>query len=508
MADTVRAPIPQRTERLVEPGDKPKPSGRRGRWSPRPDVSYSEWTEDEDGKVAFEITAAQRKWMEDSYYGDFKASIGFTKWWYAISNSTGGDANMRPTQRAAKQWYNAQEVNQLFKPVVYPKTVVSLKAKRPFSMMQADAISLGKFSVHGFKYIYNVIDNYSKFAWSAPFTTMTGANAVAAVSHALEQIRKWTSEGDPDAELPSIRLTVDNGPETSQDLFVEPLRRKYPTLTIVKAKTYSPNTQGQVEKFNQTLQRMMSKRHHVSGFPKRKNMFGPWLAELVRIYNDTASQAIRYNKPTDMVSLSKKERADRATQLEASKPQSRPNYPKTRLEKDAATLLKKGTRVRIVDRQWKKAALKGNLKYRAKASTDLYTVVRHARRVLDRPVRVYLADEAGKEQPYSFSVHELVIANDVDEAPGLASRTRNEGARSYKRVRAAKVPDLYLGKEITFKWSDGKWYPAVIGPLHQRSGLHALRFPDETRSYYANLAGLARAKSKRVLVEGTDYAFV
>ena len=506
---SVRAPDRQYVDRLIDDGAKKQvaPATATGHWPKSKDVSYSEYVVTDGNVVKFKLTADQRKWMENSFYGDFKSSLGFTRWWYAVKDDRG-----RPTQRAMRQWYNAQEVNQMYKPVKFPKTVVPIRARKKWRFMQADAISLGKFSAHGYKYIYNVIDGYTKKAFSTPFEDMTAANARAAFHDVMLAVQKNMGAATP-SDMPHVRLTVDNGPETSDRVFVKPLREAWPTLTVVKAKSYSPNTQGQVEKFNSTLQRAMSKRHYVSGFPKRKKQFPPWVAELVRIYNESASEPNDYAAPNLLASMSDKEISERETQRADRSPKKKrvADVDKS-MARRAPQLLKVGTRVRIVSRKWKKAAtsLRGNLKYRPKASDELYTVVRHARRVLDRPLRVYLEDQGGETVAGSFSIDELVIANDSDPAPGLAERTRNEGDSRGRIVSKMPLPDYYTGKRLLVFWNDDMpRAPAVVGAMYKsgvKKYMHRVRFDDDPgREYTYNLAGYGTWEKERV--EGEDYVF-
>jgi len=233
----------------------------------------------------------------------------------------------------------------------------------------------------------------------------------------------------------------------------------------------------------------------------------------VRIYNESASEPNDYAAPNALASMSDAEIATRVAGIKARSPRKKRKLdPEKGMARRAPQLLAIGTKVRIVSRKWKKAAtsLRGNLKYRPKASGELFTVVKHSRRIKDRPLRVHLQDVGGNPVDGTYSIDELVIADTVDAAPDLAGRTRNEGDQRQRRVRSTPLPDLYTGKRLSVRWAPGEWYDATVKKMYrtgQNKNLHQVVFDDEpTKPYVVNLAGYSNLS--REYIEGTDFKFL
>ena len=101
----------------------------------------------------------------------------------------------------------------------------------------------------GFKYMLNVIDVFSKYAWSIPLKDKTGKTT-------FEAFRKITQESHRIAKHNLNINWVDKGLEFYNKYVTEWLERN----NIIKYSTYSENKSVVVERFNRTLKEMMWKR--------------------------------------------------------------------------------------------------------------------------------------------------------------------------------------------------------------------------------------------------------
>ena len=98
---------------------------------------------------------------------------------------------------------------------------------------------------NGYSWIINIIDMFSKFAWSIPIKNKTAKEVT-------ESVAKFLSEN----KAPSI-LQSDNGSEFTSVLF-KSLMKKYNIKQILSA-PYKPQSNGSIERFNGTLKRWIFK---------------------------------------------------------------------------------------------------------------------------------------------------------------------------------------------------------------------------------------------------------
>ena len=97
----------------------------------------------------------------------------------------------------------------------------------------------------GFKYMLNVIDVFSKYAWSIPMKNKTGETT-------LESLRKIHRES---GRIPK-HLWVDKGLEFYNKYVTGWLKQN----NIIRYSTYSEHKSAVVERFNRTLKELMWKR--------------------------------------------------------------------------------------------------------------------------------------------------------------------------------------------------------------------------------------------------------
>lgn len=144
-------------------------------------------------------------------------------------------------------------------------------ASKPWERLMIDLIDMRAYKEtnEGFGWILTVIDVYSKFALSYPVKSKSAKD----VSEFLEDL--IYTYGPPNI------IQSDNGKEFKNSLIVE-LAKRF-NIKLINGRPRYPQSQGQVERFNQTLTRYLAK-HLASdnGDSLRK----PWLRILKRVMYD------------------------------------------------------------------------------------------------------------------------------------------------------------------------------------------------------------------------------
>lgn len=122
-----------------------------------------------------------------------------------------------------------------------------IQAKKPFERVQMDLVDLSRYSDanQGYKWIMTVIDCYSKYAFAIPLYTKTG-----------EEVSKGFADIVKTFGAPEI-LHTDNGREF-KNAHMTRLCSLYRIKQVHGAPRH-PQSQGQIERFNQTLKKSLSK---------------------------------------------------------------------------------------------------------------------------------------------------------------------------------------------------------------------------------------------------------
>ena len=55
-------------------------------WKYKSNASYSKYSVDKHGNLEFHLTPTQKKWMQQSFYDDFKSALGFQRWYQAVKD--------------------------------------------------------------------------------------------------------------------------------------------------------------------------------------------------------------------------------------------------------------------------------------------------------------------------------------------------------------------------------------------------------------------------------------
>ena len=78
------------------------------------------------------------------------------------------ESGLKVKYKDVKKWYDEQPVNQVFKKVSKIKSYNRIRSHyHQTGEMQGDLMDLKKYSQYnkGYRYLFNVIDIYSRYAW-------------------------------------------------------------------------------------------------------------------------------------------------------------------------------------------------------------------------------------------------------------------------------------------------------------------------------------------------------
>ena len=157
--------------------------------------------------------------------------------------------------------------NELHKPIIrnFKKRKVNF-GNFPNEIWSADLIDLKKLKKYnnGFQYIINIIDLYSRYAWSIPIKNKTGKSIV----EAFDSIRGSKPK----------KLWVDNGSEFYNKIFKKWLNDN----NIEMYSTFNEGKAVVIERFNRTLKNKMFKYFTANGTYKYIDI----LSSLINEYNN------------------------------------------------------------------------------------------------------------------------------------------------------------------------------------------------------------------------------
>jgi transposase InsO family protein len=162
------------------------------------------------------------------------------------------------------------------------KTSQPLKQKEPFKHVMAtfcfehimiDLIDLKAYKTtnNGFCWILTTIDVYSKYAKAFPLKTKSSMD----VCNALESL--FTTFGPP------LILQSDNGKEFTNSE-IKDLCERY-NVRLVHGRVRHPQTQGQVERLNQTITRSLAKNIEANGEDAKEACWIKYIDKVVYDYN-------------------------------------------------------------------------------------------------------------------------------------------------------------------------------------------------------------------------------
>jgi transposase InsO family protein len=192
------------------------------------------------------------------------------------------------SRRAIMDWLRNQEVWQLRQPAFAPTIRQPIVSTRPFQRMQADLVDMRAWNPglnNGTQYLLTVIDTFTKHAWAVPLPNKEGAT----VALALDE--KVLAQAD---HAPTV-LQTDRGSEFVSAEFQAVLSRY--GVKHVLSRPYTPQSQGQIERWHGTLKSML--RTHMAHF-KGSRRWVDVLPLVLEGYNSSRHRSTGF-APNDLV---------------------------------------------------------------------------------------------------------------------------------------------------------------------------------------------------------------
>jgi hypothetical protein len=149
------------------------------------------------------------------------------------------------TLKQIKEWYFDQPVNQVYKEVKKVQKHDEIRSHRlePGSF-QADLMVMKKYSHYnkGYAYLFNIIDIYSRYAWSFPIKKKEASEIAPHLKKVIDEVKPK-----------QIWITFDNGKEFMGDVKKYLDKQKAHIHLNDPHSIHSHNTMGIIERFNRTL---------------------------------------------------------------------------------------------------------------------------------------------------------------------------------------------------------------------------------------------------------------
>lgn len=137
----------------------------------------------------------------------YDPKIGFTDVSTLFQNAR--DSGIKLTLNEVKEWYKQQTVNQIYKNPPKVKSFNKIYAHHYApGEFQMDLMDLSRFyrENKGYRYLLNIIDLYSRYAWSFPLKHKMPDEIAPYVEHIILQLKKLYPKN-------FIKFTMDNGSE-------------------------------------------------------------------------------------------------------------------------------------------------------------------------------------------------------------------------------------------------------------------------------------------------------
>jgi hypothetical protein len=208
------------------------------------------------------------------------------------------EKNLGLTYDEIKSFYDSQQVNQIFKPNVNKKFEPIKSVYDEVGTLQADLMDVSRWARHnhGVNWLLNVVDIFSRYAWSFPLKTKSSKNGN--IAEVLEEVYKEIEKKYPRNHL---ILEVDNGSEFKAK--VNDLNDKWDVKVYLNnpTKINQHTFMSIVERFNRTLLGKIKKHIYSQGHLNYVDN----LQKFIDAYNNSEHSAI-HEKP-DII-FHKKER--------------------------------------------------------------------------------------------------------------------------------------------------------------------------------------------------------
>lgn len=164
-----------------------------------------------------------------------------------------------------KQYLKKKEANQLLKEVRKPKSFNSVYAYSIRDSYQMDIMIYDRYEIYKYKYILNIIDVYSRYAYSVPLTNMREETLLKEIEKAFDIL------GVPK----NINCDLQFNSKNLNDYFN---KKK---INLYFSQRDEPYKNAVIERFNRTLAKMIMRWREISGRRDWNNA----LSDIVKSYN-------------------------------------------------------------------------------------------------------------------------------------------------------------------------------------------------------------------------------
>jgi hypothetical protein len=159
--------------------------------------------------------------------------------------------NIDVSRRQIADWLSNQEVNQLFRRHEKASKIIPTVLKKQNSQIGIDLIDFQNHEYNGFKWILTAIDLFSKKSYAFPIKSKESNETTQCIEKMIKQIGTQISV-----------LRSDNGPEFKNEKFQNVLKKNQ--IKHVFSSAYTPQSNGQIERFNGILKQLIMKSLYVN----------------------------------------------------------------------------------------------------------------------------------------------------------------------------------------------------------------------------------------------------
>ena len=160
---------------------------------------------------------------------------------FKLANERG----IKVSRRQIMEWLKTQEIWQLYKQAKSAKDIQSTILGKPYVQIGIDLVDMQNLAIRGYQYILTGIDLFTKKGWGIPLKSKATTNVIAGMKKMIRQF---------DQNPSSIRS--DNGSEFISKQFKALMKRE--GIKQVFSLPSKPQSNGEVERFNGTLKRMIT----------------------------------------------------------------------------------------------------------------------------------------------------------------------------------------------------------------------------------------------------------
>ena len=189
------------------------------------------------------------------------------------------------SRRYIAAWLERQELHSVFKAgpaLAKQRSIQRIVSKAPFNRWCMDLVDFGTKESDGMKWVLNVVDTFSKYAWSRAMPNKDGDTVVKYLKEILDEAKaKFGDKAKPHV------IQSDNGSEFISKAMDKALQDR--GIKQIFSLPHKPQSNGAVERFNGTMERMINQIRYQDGdthWPK-------YLDKVIENYNNSYQDSIK-----------------------------------------------------------------------------------------------------------------------------------------------------------------------------------------------------------------------